>query len=85
MEIYYKMEPGEDKLPLEPLYIPNCGQRCPLNKIFEMYQDILPTEDFDTECRLQSTFTSPKFEQLAIQNTLQKTATKNTAGSATGE
>lgn len=52
VEIYYKRDRGEDKVPLQPLFIPNCGQKCPLNKFYEIYQDILPTEDFDTECRL---------------------------------
>lgn len=52
VELYNKRELGEDKVPLEPLYIPNCGQKCPLNKFYDLYQDILPTEDFDTECRL---------------------------------
>lgn len=55
VELYYKQERGEDKVPLEPLVIPNCGQRCPLSKLYEIYHDIIPTEDFDTECRLPST------------------------------
>lgn len=52
VELYYKQERGEDKVKLQPLFIPNCGQKCPLSKLYEIYQDILPTEDFDTECRL---------------------------------
>lgn len=52
VELYYKQERGEDKVPLQPLFIPNCGEKCPLSKLYELYQEILPTEDFDTECRL---------------------------------
>lgn len=40
-------------MPLEPLFIPDCGQKCPLTKMFDVYEDIIPTEDFDIECRLQ--------------------------------
>lgn len=50
VEIYYKQHHGEDIIPLEPLFIPNCGRKCPLSKMYELYDDILPTDDFDTEC-----------------------------------
>lgn len=59
VEIYYKSYRGEDKVPLEPLSIPNCGTRCPLEKFYEIYQDVIPTEDFDTECRLPEYTTKP--------------------------
>lgn len=52
VEIYYKSYRGEDPVPLEPLSIPNCGKKCPLEKLYEIYKDILPTEDFDTECHV---------------------------------
>lgn len=52
IEIYYKRDRGDDKVPLQPLIIPNCGNKCPLHKLNEIYQDILPTKDFETECRL---------------------------------
>lgn len=55
VEIYYKHSRGEDVEPLEPLSVPNCGQRCPLEKLYEVYRDVIPTEDFDTECRLPET------------------------------
>lgn len=48
MEIYYKREHSDDRARLEPLDMPNCGQKCPLDKLFELYQDDLPTEDFET-------------------------------------
>lgn len=50
MEIIYKSYHGEDKGPLKPLFIPNCGVRCPLDKFSEIYRDIIPTEKFDKEC-----------------------------------
>lgn len=50
IEIFYKQ--NDDETPLEPLTIPSCGKRCSLSKFFEIYQDVIPTEDFDTECRL---------------------------------
>lgn len=52
IEIYYKRYRGEDLEPLEPLSIPNCGKKCPLDRLYKIYRDILPTGDFDTECRL---------------------------------
>lgn len=52
VEIYYKRSRGEDKVPLEPLSIPQCGKKCPLERFYELYRDVIPTEDFDTECRL---------------------------------
>lgn len=55
VEIYYKRDRGEDEVPLKPLFIPNCGEKCPLEKLYEIYNDILPTQDFETECRLPET------------------------------
>lgn len=57
VELYYKQDRGEDKVPLEPLFFPNCGQKCPLHQLYEIYRDIIPIEDFDTECRLSSAST----------------------------
>lgn len=51
VEIFYKKNRGEDAEPLEPLTIPNCGKQCPIEKFFEIYEDIIPTDDFETECR----------------------------------
>lgn len=55
VELFYKKSHGEDKEPLEPISIPNCGQKCPLNRWYEIYKDILPTDDFDCECRIDKT------------------------------
>lgn len=52
VDIFYK--PFEDTEPTK-LFIPNCDEKCPLNKIYELYRDIIPTEDFNTECRITQT------------------------------
>lgn len=62
IEIFHKRERGEDKVPLKPLVIPNCGRKCPLHRIKEIYRDILPTEDFDTECDVDQWGVDPLFE-----------------------
>lgn len=36
------------------LHIPNCGQLCSLEKMYTLYRDVLPADDFETECRLSS-------------------------------
>ncbi|XP_001648000.2 testicular acid phosphatase homolog [Aedes aegypti] len=45
VSVYYK-DSSEDP---EALNISNCGPRCPLEKMFELYQDIIP-EDWEREC-----------------------------------
>lgn len=51
VEIYYKQQNTEFLNALEPLFIPNCGKKCPLARFYELYEDILPTNDFDVECQ----------------------------------
>lgn len=52
MEIFYKNYRGDDPVPLKPLSIPNCGKKCPLDKLYEVYKDIIPTKDFEVECHV---------------------------------
>lgn len=33
-----------------PLMIPGCGKSCALEKMFEIFQDVMPKFDFETEC-----------------------------------
>lgn len=33
--------------------MPNCGTKCPLDKMYEWYDDILPEQSFDEECKLR--------------------------------
>lgn len=46
MQIFYKTTENEN---LFPLNIPNCGEKCSLDRFYEEYQDII-ANDFDTEC-----------------------------------
>lgn len=50
VQIFYKNPTSENPDPVE---IPNCGIKCPLNRLFDLYSEIL-TSDPDTECRLSS-------------------------------
>lgn len=47
VQIFYKNTTDE---PFS-LAIPGCGERCPLEKMFEIYDDILP-KDWESECQL---------------------------------
>lgn len=49
MQIFYKNSTDEN---LSPLSIPNCGVKCSMENLFRIYEPILPTENFETECRL---------------------------------
>lgn len=49
LQIFYKNTSTET---LKPLMIPKCGTTCPLNKMFELYSDVIPDGDFETECKL---------------------------------
>lgn len=70
VEIFYKSYRGDDPVPLEPISIPNCGQKCSLEKLYVVYQDILPTKDYDDECHV------PQIVQL-IKSTTEKVAFAN--------
>lgn len=49
LQIFYRNTTIETP---EPLYIPNCGTTCPLSKLFQLYNDILPSGDFEAECKV---------------------------------
>lgn len=34
-----------------PIHIPGCGGKCPFNRFYELYQDIIPG-DFNSECMI---------------------------------
>lgn len=50
IQIFYKKKPSK---PAMPLFIPNCGVNCPLEKFRRIYQSLIPTGDYDTECALK--------------------------------
>lgn len=78
VSIYYK---NTTDTPKHALYIPGCGPFCPLNKMMEMYKDILPGK-FDIECKVKksessstSTATKPvakKIKSIKTKNTESK-------------
>ncbi|XP_073817292.1 acid phosphatase 1 isoform X3 [Musca autumnalis] len=49
ISIFYKNTTADP----EPMLIPDCGIECPLNKLFNIYSDILP-QDWDSECKLST-------------------------------
>lgn len=52
MQIFYK---NSNDSP-DPIHIPGCGTSCPLSKMYELYDDILPKNDFATECQIHEEF-----------------------------
>lgn len=46
VQLFYKQFDGENILPLN---IPNCGEKCPLDRFYELFADILPG-DYHSEC-----------------------------------
>lgn len=36
----------------EPLEIPGCGRRCAVQRMFELYEPVLPTGEWTEECAL---------------------------------
>lgn len=53
LQLFYRNSTDTANAPV-PLEIPNCGtSKCPLNKWYELYRDILPTKTYDEECRLR--------------------------------
>lgn len=47
VQIFYKNTTDDP----HPMYIPNCGITCPLEKLYQIYSEIIPG-DFTEECRL---------------------------------
>lgn len=46
--------------------IPNCGEKCTLERFGQIYSAILPTNDFETECRssiMSMTYADVDFSQ----------------------
>lgn len=51
VQLFYRTDKSEY---IPPIDIPNCGIKCPLNKLFTIFADILPTENenYASLCRL---------------------------------
>lgn len=39
--------------------IPNCGTKCPLYRMYELYDDVLPKQSYEKECQLRDGETYP--------------------------
>ncbi|XP_055849783.1 prostatic acid phosphatase [Episyrphus balteatus] len=63
VSIFYKNTPDEPK----PLEIPGCGTSCPLDRMYELYKDILP-EDWTSECKLS--MLSMTYEEANLGNAM---------------
>ena len=56
VQLFYKNSTATD---IPALEIPNCGQKCALEKLYELYRDIIPTQSFEKECELRDGETLP--------------------------
>lgn len=53
ISVYYKTS---NEIP-RPIEIPGCGIQCPLAKMYDLYNDVIP-EDWETECNTHNYFAS---------------------------
>lgn len=53
VQLFYRTDSSEY---IPPIEIPNCGIKCPLEEMFELYQDILPSDNdtFESLCSLST-------------------------------
>lgn len=51
------------------LNIPNCGEQCPLFKLYKLYDDVLPRESYEEECELRDGETLSPDETEEITDT----------------
>lgn len=49
IQVFYKNTTNENPPALQLL---NCGQLCPLSEMYNIYKNVLPTDDFASECKL---------------------------------
>lgn len=59
IQLFYKNSTNEN---LVPLNIPNCGQKCSLEKFRRIYEEIIPINGFENECKLS--MLSMTYEEL---------------------
>lgn len=65
VSIFYKNTTSEPSI----MTIKNCGTKCPLDRMYEIYDDVLP-KDWESECRLN--IMTMTYEDVDIQPTLSK-------------
>lgn len=64
VQLFYKnsTETGDISL----LEIPKCGPKCPLKKIYELYDRILPKRNHDEECASRDGEEMPSAESIEL-------------------
>lgn len=50
VQVFYR---NTTETSVSPLNIPDCGTKCPLQRFYELYDDILPKKSIDEECALR--------------------------------
>lgn len=48
LQIFYRKSTTEEPT---PLIIPGCGTKCSLHQMYELFNEVLPT-DYETDCKL---------------------------------
>lgn len=64
LQIFYKN--STEIKNISPLNIPNCGEKCPLDDLYKLYEDVLPTEGYEEECELHDGETLSPDDSLEI-------------------
>ncbi|XP_055301170.1 prostatic acid phosphatase-like [Sitodiplosis mosellana] len=49
VKLFYKNTTADN---LPPLNIPGCGTKCPINMFYQLFDHIIPKQDFESECNL---------------------------------
>lgn len=50
VQVFFKPSPHTDT---QILNIPECGYNCTLDDMYRLYDEILPTQSFEAECKLR--------------------------------
>lgn len=66
MKIFYKNSTETENI--SPLYIPNCGTKCSLANFYELYEEVLPTDSYEEECKLRDVETLSPDESSEIDD-----------------
>lgn len=62
IQIFYRKSNEEE---LSPMNIPNCGTKCSLNRLYELYRDLIPG-DHDVECSCSGANGISSFNRLVV-------------------
>lgn len=62
ISIYYKNTTKEPS----PMNIPGCGTVCPLDKMYSLYNDVIP-KDWESECKLSSVLKIHRDAEISVE------------------